>query len=75
MADRLPNNYPALSQHREAFHLPVIMKIVLVCAAMLGLLWGLYALRTILLLLLLSLLLSYLLEPIVRTFASVPATG
>jgi predicted PurR-regulated permease PerM len=69
MADHLPNDYPVLPQRSEAFSLLVTVKIVLICVTVLGLLWGLYALRTILLLLLLSLLLSYLLEPIVRTFA------
>jgi predicted PurR-regulated permease PerM len=41
---------------------------MLSCAALIMVLWGLYTLRTILLLLLLSLLLSYLFEPVVQAF-------
>jgi predicted PurR-regulated permease PerM len=68
MAGSVRNDHPSFPQRGEDFHLLPTLKIVLACVAMLGLLWGLYALRTILLLLFLSLLLSYLLEPIVRTF-------
>jgi predicted PurR-regulated permease PerM len=68
MAENIRHNHPSFLQRGEDDHLLSTLKIVLACVAMLGLLWGLYALRTILLLLFLSLLLSYLLEPIVRTF-------
>jgi predicted PurR-regulated permease PerM len=68
MAESVRNDHPSFLQRGEDFHLLPTLKIVLACVAILGLLWGLYALRTILLLLFLSLLLSYLLEPIVRTF-------
>ena len=69
MAETARNDHPFLPQRHESTTFLATMKIVLACVATLGLLWGLYALRTILLLLLLSLLLSYLLEPIVQTFA------
>jgi predicted PurR-regulated permease PerM len=68
MAERVRHDHSScLQRGKDAYLLPTL-KIVLACLAMFGLLWGLYALRTILLLLFLSLLLSYLLEPIVQTF-------
>jgi predicted PurR-regulated permease PerM len=69
MAESVPNDYPSFPQRGDEPRFLGTIKIVLACAAIFGLLWGLYALRTILLLLLLSLLLSYLLEPIVGTLA------
>lgn len=62
-------SYAPPAPSSEGALMRVAVKIILSCGAIVGLLWGLYALRTILLLLLLSLLLSYLLEPIVRTFS------
>jgi predicted PurR-regulated permease PerM len=60
--------YGMVGPRREGTQVRDAVKIVLSCVAVLGLLWGLYTLRVVLLLLLVSLLLSYLLEPIVHAF-------
>jgi predicted PurR-regulated permease PerM len=57
-----------VSPQSDSAYVLLALKILLACAALLGVLWGLYTLRTILLMLLLSLLLSYLLEPVVQAF-------
>ncbi len=59
---------PGQQQQHEGSQVRVAVKILLAVMAIMGVLWGLYALRTILLLLLLSLLLSYLLDPVVSAF-------
>jgi predicted PurR-regulated permease PerM len=68
MAEEMYNEYPSIPQQGDGTPMRAVVKIFLSCVAILGGLWGLYTLRTILLLLLLSLLLSYLLEPIVQAF-------
>jgi predicted PurR-regulated permease PerM len=62
-----PQNTPKSPQN-NSHAVRLALKIVLSCAALVVVGWGLYTLRTILLLLLLSLLLSYLLEPVVQAF-------
>lgn len=68
MAEGVRDEYAPIAQRGDGMQMRVAVKILLSCVAILGLLWGLYTLRTILLLLLLSLLLSYLLDPIVKAF-------
>src|SRR5919109_1373631 len=68
MAEDIYNESPPILRRGDGTPIRVVVKIFLSCVAVLGFLWGLYTLRTILLLLLLSLLLSYLFEPIVQAF-------
>ena len=68
MKEEIENEYASTVQQHESATMRTALKITLSSVMTLGLLWGLYTLRHILLLLLLSLLLSYLLEPIVRVF-------
>lgn len=70
MTEGLHNDYEPPTQRSDRAVIRVTLKTILSGVIILGLLWGLYSLRVILLLLLLSLLLSYLLEPIVRVFDS-----
>ncbi len=69
MGEDVRVGYGHTSQGGDGQQLRIAVKILLMCITILGLLWGLYALRTILLLLLLSLLLRYLLEPVVDVFS------
>jgi predicted PurR-regulated permease PerM len=68
MQESIHDGYEPTAQQRENGSIRLTARIILFGTASLGLLWGLYTLRIILLLLLLSLLLSYLLEPVVYAF-------
>jgi len=68
MKEGITNDYDTIDQRMEGARVRLVVKILLYGIALGGLLWGLFTLRSILLLLLLSLLLSYLLEPIVHAF-------
>jgi predicted PurR-regulated permease PerM len=68
MPESIHDGYEPTAQQSESGPIRLTARIILFGTASLGLLWGLYTLRIILLLLLLSLLLSYLLEPVVYVF-------
>lgn len=68
MTERLHDRQIPMAPSNDAAYVRLALKMLASCVALAGVLWGLYALRTILLLLFLALLLSYLLDPVVRIF-------